>query len=402
MTIDTIENFDNGDENGTGWNTGGAGGKPAGEPFHFNNQQTTGSITWPLTGRRGACARMVGNGVAACGFSMSFPLSTHRVFAFYFRAYANPSAQSKIFQGVRAGFVNNTCNVYVNTDGTIQMECQGTSQIGPNVVDGNWHRLDMHIDTTNTTYTIDWMVDGVAQTQVSDAGNTAGWTTRHGSFGGPIANTLTQEIDDFLSSPDAADYPINGGEDYFISTILPEADGTHNAGTNVMEDQAGTDIGVVEAWRLLNEWNPWVSANHVRQRAAGASNYVEVRFADVVETNILGATLLVTGGSEQAASPDLGVKVYDSTDTLHLDWYTGEIVSGSTASLSGSLVIPAPAGGWTREFLNGLKVRFGYSTNASGTVTPRIYDMCIQYAWSAPAPESRQDWSKFPQALVSH
>jgi hypothetical protein len=387
MTIDFVESFDHGDEFTTGWDSGGTG-----LPTHFGQIQTAGNVTWPA-GRTGSCMHIAGNGstaVSVLGSGM-LPASTHRIYAFYYRSSANPSVASDFFAGYRAGFVNKVFAVRMNTNGTVQVECQGSTVNGPNITDGNWHRIDLHVDTTGTTYTIDWQVDHAAQTQLVDTGNTAGWTAPGYLYGTSVTTaTLVFDIDDLLSSPDAGDYPINGGADYFIGSIKPNADGTHNAGTNVMEDQAGADIGAVTAFNLLDDFNPIDTANFVRQVAIGTGNYAEVLFTDVSETNILAASLLVIGGAATAVSPDAEVRLYDAADNLHLIFHDGEMVSGSNAVLSGMTTIPAPGGGWTKDFLNGLKLRVGYSPDASGSNIARFYEAMIQYAWTPQPPTTRK------------
>ena len=83
--------------------------------------------------------------------------------------------------------------------------------------------------------------------------------------------------DDCIASPLAADYTTIGA--HHVTTMSPTSDGTHNAGTNIIEDNVGNDINgtSVTAWSLLDELPP-TTTDYVRQNTAGATNYAVVDF----------------------------------------------------------------------------------------------------------------------------
>lgn len=88
----------------------------------------------------------------------------------------------------------------------------GTAQNGPTVTEGTEYVIDLKADCSGTTFTLDWQVNGTAQTQATLSGTTA--STISTSSGEKLANTtagvtaFTCYFDSWAISRTAADYPI--------------------------------------------------------------------------------------------------------------------------------------------------------------------------------------------------
>jgi hypothetical protein len=343
------------------------------------------AITFPA-GRTGQSMKFVQDGVTATRAATSdTPTSQQRTASFWFRIPSAPSVTSTLWQGAPSGG-GSLCRFQVNTSGQILGQCTnaGTPQTGPVVSDNAWHRLDFWLDSSGTTYTLKWRVDGTPQTDATQAGLSANNLVRLIFSSSDTFHTLTVEFDDFVSGDNGAtDYPINNGGDYTVLFLSPTSDGTHNAGVNVIEDQAGTDIVSPNAFPLLDEIPP-TNTDYIRQVAIGAGNYAEVNFADTAETNILAVCGLLVGGSAQASSPNGTARIVDSGGTTLVNLFSGDMGGGSLTDRVVNLKIPDPGGdGWTQADLNGIKLRVGFSSNASGSVTPRWGGALVQYARAA-------------------
>lgn len=247
----------------------------------------------------------------------------------------------------------------------------GTPVAGPVVTTGVWYRIDAKFVFNSTTHTIDWKVDGAAQTQWSWAGRT---NENIIAYYQGVSGTCTTEfyLDDMAVSVTSGDFPIGPGSVYGISST---ADGTHNAGTNVIERQDGQDIGVVTAYDLLNSVPIGNTTAYVRQAANGTGNYAEVQMADI-NTNIktvVGAHAVMAYYSETTSSNDGEARVRDGAGAETVI-YNGDMSESSV--FYKSVQVSTPAAGWSPTTVNGLLIRCGYSSDASPD--PYFVDFMIQ------------------------
>jgi hypothetical protein len=202
-------------------------------------------------------------------------------------------------------------------------------------------------------------------------------------YGTTAANdTLTADYDHIVSSITPADYPIGK---HVVKALVPDADGTHNAGTNVMEDDVGADIGAVTAFDLLNTYPSPQSGAYVRQSAIGTGNYAEVAFPNVPESVIWGVSGFLFGGSvESLASGNGTTRIVDASNNTLTDIFSGNMAQGAGGTdtqFSTRKMISDPGGnGWSQSDLNGVKARVGFSTNASGSNHPLWRGVMLQYA----------------------
>jgi hypothetical protein len=267
---------------------------------------------------------------------------------------------------------------------------------GPNVsVDGavpslnTWYCLDVKVFVGSTTWTLNWKIDNVNQTagswsgQTSTTFNTALTLGATSTLGG--ADTWDGYMDDWIVSQTAADYPIGGGG---TKALIPSSDGTHNAGTNVMENQAGADIGVVTAYDLIDAIPMSTATTYIRQLANGTGNYAEVQFANINTAlyDIIGAMGLLAYTSETTTTNSGGCIISkDSFSTQTVIWgVTGALADysdGATTNLFYKSVILTTT--TDLDKVNNLKARIGYSGDASPD--PYWVNLMVEVAYKFPA-----------------
>lgn len=288
------------------------------------------------------------------------------VFSFYLRVNTLPTlADARVF-AMSADIV---AFFMVQTGGTILANVAGgTAPIGPNIDDGQWHLIDGRYNTSPATHTLDWAVDGVAQGQASATGTAASNQDQWSAGGNIAAGDGTYDIDDLVISATTGDYPM---ATHKVFSVVPAADGTHNAGTNIMERASdGADIGVVTAWDLLDEWPPTIGLNNadtVTSSASGAANYAEVIFGpkpDYAQQTLWGVSATVAHQSDTTGANTGISRIVDAAGATLTDIYSGDM-SEITEHYTRRL-IAAPTGGWTVNNFAGIRGRVGFGTLQPG------------------------------------
>jgi hypothetical protein len=323
-----------------------------------------GQITIDTTNKRTGTAalRVAEDGVSATWIAKSIN-SQVVVGSLYLRLTATPSTGSTIL--TFTGPASNP-DFRVNTSGTIRATIGGSSGVdGPNIVDGDWHRLDFRISTNSTTYTIEWSVDGATQTTSSLSGQTATAMTTV-RFGGVAASTATVWYDDVVLSHTSADHPIGAHK---VLSLVPDADGTNSGAANF------TLVGGSTNWEVLDEW-PADTTTYIAQTTNSGTSYREVEFADTTETTIWGVHGYLAYFAAGTQANNGTTRIVDSGGTTLTDIFSGDM-SESTLFYR-SAIITAPTGGWTQTGLNGVRGRVGFSTDVSPN--PRWSALMLQYA----------------------
>src|SRR6266498_1652059 len=143
------------------------------------------------------------------------------VFAFYLKLPGTrPAATTRLvkLETATQAFVFN-----YNPTGT-KIEAQvvsGTIVSGPSLNADQWYLIQGRFNTSAATFTLDWSVDKVDQTQATGAGTAAdlhAWT-----FGWNTSLTSTVRYDDFILSVTSGDYPLGRNK---VVRLSPDADGT--------------------------------------------------------------------------------------------------------------------------------------------------------------------------------
>ena len=296
----------------------------------------------------------------------------------YVRATTNPSQLSTMF---RASGPAITPSIQISAAGETRATWGSFSQTGPTFVDGGWHLVDFRFTSSASTFTIDWQVDSVAQTQVVTSVQTPVALDRFYVGSVTTTNTAKYWLSDVVLSSTTADYPIGP---HRCIQLDPNSDGTHSLGGNITNAGGGTTL----LSESVDEWPP-DSTTYLVQTAIG-SNYAEINFADPAETVIWDVQAVLAGnavpGVSEADTAELKVLDSGSTElstTGLLDY------SSPTVGLH-RILVARPAGGWDGIKLAGAKARWGFSTDV--TPAPRVTALMLEYA----APEG----NTFP--LIDH
>ena len=344
-----------------------------------------GTPTFPA-GRNGSCMQIVCAATAVHRSKDIVGTPSIIVGSIYIKSSTISATDKDLFHMISTSF-SSCMRLYLMSDGRFGMQFKGGSvnQSTNVLADGNWHRVDFRWNGTGDPCTGDWSVDG--SPQPGSPFSTAGTANpvqylRLGDNSG--AMTFTAQYDDLVLSSTSADYPL-GAHDVLFGN--PTGDGTHAAGTNVIEDNAGTDIVSPNAFPLINDITSSPSTDYIQQVATGASNYAEVTFDDQPGGKTIwgveGVAALFASGT--AASADGTTRIVDASNNTLTNIYAGDM---SETSLNyRRAIITAPAGGWDGAGYAGVKARVGFS----GAVTsqPRWAALMLQYAVTdATAPPS--------------
>jgi hypothetical protein len=289
----------------------------------------------------------------------------------YIRLGSNPNLNS-IFFGTQAATGSYFSGIEISTAGVIRCRTGSAATTivsSVTMTHGQQYLIDLRINQSGTTWTVDWAIDGVAQTQVSATGQTAGDIASIRLGTNTASVVILGWIDDIFASATSGDYPIGPHGTEFLS---PASDGTHNAGTNTMENQAGTDIGT--AWSLLDDVPMSVATEYLRQATIGTGNYAEVVFETMLSalSSVLGA-MAVLAYTAATTSTDSGGAIVSkdsfSTQTV-LHGVSGSLADysdGSTSDVYYKSAIITDLD--TLSEANSIKARMGYSDD----VTPNPY-----------------------------
>lgn len=298
----------------------------------------------------------------------------------YFRIASLPSVLSRLCVGHGP---TNGLRLEMNTTGNLVMSIGGTGTVTTSGTydDDADHRLDFYWDATGTTHTVDWQVDGSAQTQVTRASQTAADITALTLGSDTASHTLTAWMQDVALSATAGDYPIGT---VFVRALNPNGDGTHNiSGAGDFDKGDGTDIlaSTSDAWGEVDDWiiGAADSTTYVQDTGGASTEYTEHTLGDVtpLETTIYDVFGYTATFAASTALVRLTVRIVDSAGTTLTDILADEDISDTAPHFNVSK-ISAPGGTWDQTELNGLKARIGLSTDIANS--PRCTSVQVQYA----------------------
>lgn len=294
----------------------------------------------------------------------------------YFKVVTTPSAAIQLMSfGVTAGSVP---QIRLRTDLKLEIGVSPYT-VGTQVLStGTWYRLDFSVDASTGTTVTKCQIDG--SNELTHNLTQTATTLTYAQIG--INPTATGSIyyDDIYITDDSADYPIG---EVLVVGLSPSSDGTHNAGTDVMEDNAGTDIGTTTAYDKVNSVPIGNETAYIQQANNGSGNYAEVNFADTTQSTIRGTQAILAYRAASATACNGSAYVIDEDSTETTIWgsaATPADYSENTVFYK-SAVLPAPAGGWDQAAVNALKARIGHSTDANPD--PYWIDLFLEVAYVA-------------------
>lgn len=212
---------------------------------------------------------------------------------------------------------------------------------GPALSSATWYLVDLYLDVSANPWQLKARIDGDGSTEMTGTKAVASTTFSGSPSLGTALTTgpaASMNYDDLVMSYTLADYPIGA---HSVQILKPTSDGTHNAGTNVMENQSGTDIGVASAFPLIDEV-PAENSDYIKQSASGSGNYAEVIFAN--PSPAWGATYWCALEGEAAGVSDMLFRVTDGSGNTLLDQGGVGAVSSTTRRYSAAYLAGDPGG----------------------------------------------------------
>ena len=237
---------------------------------------------------------------------------------------------------------------------------------------GQWYHIAMRWDGAVSPSLLDISVDGVAQTQASNASINSVSSI---SIGQSPAN-VTGEIlfANYTESVTSADHPLPKVD---CRAAWPNSDGTHTGtSTNIVKGVTATPVGAAIIAGVTNAYQ-WVAgptiadtADFWNQQTASSAEYAEVNFPDA-PTGV--APLAVTfHAAISAAGTGANVqsgRTIDSATELSLWSSTVGVAHPTLTWKSVTRNLNSAGGAWTKANYDAIKFRWGYSSDA----TPDAY-----------------------------
>lgn len=330
-----------------------------------------------VTGRRGGAShalQMVQDGLAATRVSKTIVAGNQvLVESFYFKISAIPSVDSLFWTA--SAFIDSQIGMKATTGNIYYTAGSGAKKlVTGNWADGTWHRIDIKWDTSGTTYTLDFQIDGVSQVQHVSSTTTAADITI-GHLGSTTAgHTLTVQFMDWVRSVTSGDYPIGPHQVY---ALIPNADGTHNwASTNMGPETGGVTSGTTTLHNSVADFPPDLTTFiQYTTNSATATEYAEITLPDISGSisTVWGAraiaTLFAAGSGSNAAT----TRIVDGGGSTVLDLFVGD--QGATALRYHAGMLPGIA---VPGDVNPLKFRVGFPTDSNPH--PQWSALMIDYA----------------------
>lgn len=265
-------------------------------------------------------------------------------------------------------FRNSDDKLVASADGVL-----ANGQAGPTVVADTWYYVELAFDVSGTTHTLDWWVDGTAQTQSSLGGSSAD-TLSNVILGGAGSNTMTCRYDDVVVWTDTAAITTPVGT-HKIQLLLPDTGGTTaqigtaNATarmvTNSAIDATHNSANILAA---ISEIPPLLgaTASGIGQRTAGVGNACGIpmtSYTIAAGEVISGVRILLCGWAATATANQQGLRTFNGT-TEDILFAAGDIGTDNSTTAPAWLCKMAVDGRFdTQAELDAMVVRWGYSND---------------------------------------
>ena len=249
---------------------------------------------------------------------------------------------------------------------------------GVAVTTGTWYRIDFDFNVqTGGADFCDVQVDGTACGQATATGLSAAQTTL--GFGG-LTGSTSHDIyfDDLILSNTAADYPIGAG---YVLGFVPAADGTHTfTSTHAILGTTGAPTTGSNITNATTNAFSFVNARPIGggaadntrlwNQATAATEYAEVTIEQTTETNPPRAVEVLCIAREASSTGcNSTFKVNDNGTEATVFAMTSPIGNSDDFNTKQFATMPADSAAWTLARFKGLKLRWGYSSDA----TPDVY-----------------------------
>lgn len=249
---------------------------------------------------------------------------------------------------------------------------------GVSVTTGQWYRIDVKVNISANPWTIDVQVDGAACGQLTGI---AAATTASIINLGTVASLSTGEFffDDVIISETSGDYPIGAGK---VLGFVPLADGVHTfTGTHAILGTTGAPttganitVATTTAFGFVNARPIGGGASDStrlwNQATASSAEYAEVTIEQTTEVNPPRAVEILCVAREASSTTcNSTFKVNDNGTEATVFAMTVPVGNSDDFQTKQFATMPADSAAWTLSRFNGLRLRWGYSSDA----TPDVY-----------------------------
>lgn len=318
---------------------------------------------------------------------------------FAFRCSAAPSGGSFTRQLLAAfGGSSFPASVFLTTSGAIEVQVDGGLEVtGPTICDGAWHVLEFRF--SDGAGTLDWRVDGSAQTQATGSGSGGAAVVMLGQNGGSDP-AYTGDYDDLVIGTwtTTSDWWGDGKGEF----CLPSSTFNGALAANFANGDTGGTLPPATV-TFVDDVPPWPttrsSTDNVRQGIASNADsaWAGVK-CDTAETSgsanavqALIAHSAVSGGG----TSNHGAAVNNSAAGGTADGIQTTILAKGTITVEASMAYDGaqalkPAAGWTVTEVEGVVVKWGFCADISPT--PTVQAMALEVDWpvaSGPVTHSR-------------
>lgn len=276
---------------------------------------------------------------------------------------------------MQVGTTNGNVNfTYTESNGNLAVTVgAGSAQTALGAISlGVWTPIDFRINTSGPTWSCDWKVNGVSQTQATVTATTGSITQI--ILGPTSVFNINISYDDIVLSTTTTDYPL---PDMHLVSLPVRISGTHvgSANFNQTINNGTTLIAISTPENLLMDLPPTVSSSTdaVAQITASSSSYLEFLHATTSYLNIYAVKHIIAGWQANASATTFAITlVSGSTSGLTLGSPATPISpsfqnSTTTLSWANKIYSMSPSGVmWTPTLVNSLLTRLGWATTVTG------------------------------------
>lgn len=316
------------------------------------------------------------------------------VYRFYIRFASLPTGNTFLWWKEQTSPATKLGLFFQSTDSKLYCRVGTTNgATGFTVTTDQWYCVDIKLNQTGgAATTVDAQIDGSALGQASASGGT---TTSSFPLCG-IEASVTGDVyfDDVVTSTTSGDYPIGTGK---VLGFVPASDGTHTStSTNITKGTAATPVGAAIVSGTTDSFN-WINARPIgggatdntrliNQQTASSTQYVEHGIEQTSESSAPRAVevLLI----HQQAGAQAGTSTFKVNDNGTEDTILARSGNGITSDQYDRKHYATMVGGgaWTLARFKALKLRFGYSSDATPDQYLRGWMVEAEFAVAAAPP----------------
>lgn len=295
--------------------------------------------------------------------------------SFWFRFPTLPTVDFNIFIGIGTAGGQDFFLKYLNSTTGLQAVVGASTQVGPTITANTWVHVDFRLVLNANPHTLDWTVNGSAQTAISLAVATenlfiAGFSSDNGTQNGVL------HVDDAVMSLTSGDYPLGKHK---VQQLIPDTAGTAvEIGTANATGRMVTNSAIDATF---NSANILTAISEVPPLLSGASTGLGQRTLSTTSACGIPMTTYTLSGGETitgvravicawaanatAAANTLGVRTFNGTSETIV--FAAAAYQGQNTTTPAWICKMATGTDFdTQAELDALVMRVGYS----GDVTP--------------------------------